>query len=146
MSFGSVGGAGAAVACQPIYPPRHLFVPDAQVTDQGDRQEERLVLAKRREQAKTARERRARQHGSMTISRQGDIRTDVGEGIEPSIVVRASEWWSWYGPRCSVVPGNLLPSPRGQPPGGSDASLQSPARRMQVPGECPVLDADRRDG
>src|SRR5258708_4764403 len=76
MSFGSVGGAGAGVACHPIYPPRDLFVPDicppatrkrlvswrtkhrfAQVTDQSDRQEERLVLAKRHEETKTAQER-----------------------------------------------------------------------------------------
>jgi hypothetical protein len=106
MSFGSVGGAGAAVACQPIYPPRDLFVSDvgppgtrkllfswrrkhrfAQVTDQGDRELERFIVAIRTSQEKLSGS-DFTQDRSMTIHGEWHERTAVGEGVESALLVR----------------------------------------------------------
>jgi hypothetical protein len=106
MSFGSVGCAGAGVACHPIYPPRHLFVPDicppgtrkllfsrrtkhrfAQVTDQSDRQEQRLVLAIRTSKPKLSRS-DFTQDRSLAIHGEWHERTDVEKVIQSAILVR----------------------------------------------------------
>jgi hypothetical protein len=121
ISFGSVGAAGSGVGCHPIYPPGHLFMSDvgppgawkvlfrgraghrsAQVTEQRHRESERFIVAIRTSQQKLSRSDLTK-HRALPIHCEGHERTNVGEGVESAILVRASGWWSECEPPCSVV-------------------------------------------